>query len=77
LLNAITIIEAWGLLNKKIQTIKKCAQNMGILHETIGQKKPHLPSHMSGVGVFFNISVNQIGHLQKLRVSEVRNCKAN
>jgi hypothetical protein len=33
----------------------------------IGQKKPHLPSHMreGGVGGFFNISVNQIGHLEE------------
>jgi hypothetical protein len=39
LLNAINIIEPWGLLNKKIQTIKKCAQNMGIMHEKNWPKK--------------------------------------
>ncbi len=33
----------------------------------IGQKKPHLPSHMreGGVWGFFNINVNQIGHFEE------------
>jgi hypothetical protein len=45
---------------------------MGVSHEEIWEKKPHLLSHMKegderrwGEG-FFNISVDQIGHLYQL-----------
>jgi hypothetical protein len=67
LLNIVNIIEAWGLLNKKIFTKFLFAQSMGILHEKDWPKKasPSL-SHNEGWGVrFFNISVNQIGHFEE------------
>jgi hypothetical protein len=55
-----------GVLNQKIQ-IKKCAQNMGVLNEKNWEKKtPPSFSHEGRWGEgFFNINVNQIGHLEK------------
>jgi hypothetical protein len=66
LLNAINVIEAWGLLNKKIQT-KKSAQSIRVLHEKNWRKKA-LPSFLHEGrwgGGFFKISVNQIGDFEK------------
>jgi hypothetical protein len=82
LLNVINIIEAWGLLNKKIQTKKIAPKTWGYCMKKIGQKKPHLPSRMKqgGVGGFLTLMLTKLVTLKrdkKLKVSEVRNCNAN
>jgi hypothetical protein len=82
LLNAINIIETWGLLNKKFRQKKKCAQKMGILHEKNWPKKAPPSSHMreGKVGSFLTLVLTKLVTLKrdkKLRVSEVRNCNTN
>jgi len=82
LLNVINIIEAWGLLNKKIQTKKNAPKTWGYCMKKIGQKKPHLPSCMreGGVGgslILVSTKLVTLKRDKKLKVSEVKNCNAN
>jgi len=78
-LNAINIIETWGLLNKKIETKKNAPKTWGYCMKKIGQKEPHLPFRMreDGAGSFLTLVVTKLVTLKrdkKLRVNEVRNC---
>jgi hypothetical protein len=56
-----------GVIELKNSDKKKCAQNMGILHEKNWAKKapPSLLHEARWGGEFFNISVNQIGHFEE------------
>jgi hypothetical protein len=67
LLNAINVIEAWGLLNQNIWTKKKSAQSIGVLHEKNWRKKTPLSflHEQRWGGGFSKISVNQIGDFEK------------